>query len=440
MTERESNISDSQSVKTNSNGEHPVNFVEALRKSETKYRTLIKGIPDLILINDPNGTYLDVHVPDNNMLHVPSETFLGKRVADILPAPITEQFTKAFAEALSTNNLQEIGYELQTPDGKEKYFEARIVPSIDGTLTSIVRDITERKINEEALQKSEEKYRKLVEQSQDIIFTVHPDGNIDFLSPSWTNHLGYTIEQATGELFVQFIHPDDVGQCTTALEQIINTKKQLNIEYRVKHIDGSWQWHSTNVVPQIDNKGNVIGMQGIARDITEKKLALEEIERLTYRDHLTGLYNRRFFEENIKIVDTARQLPLSVIMSDLNNLKLVNDTYGHSEGDKLLVEISKVMRDVCRAEDIVARLGGDEFGILFPKTTTEEAEQIMQRIQEECGKKIIGDNLLSASMGVATKIKVEETIVEVIKEAEKKMYLNKAEHKRTASSTVIFEK
>lgn len=119
-----------------------------------------------------------------------------------------------------------------------------------------------------------------------------------------------------------------------------------------------------------DSEGNILGLIGVSRDITKSKQKEEEILYLNYHDVLTGLYNRAFFDEELKRLDTERQLPLSVIIGDINGLKLINDALGHAEGDKLLVAMSKILKNCCRAEDIIARTGGDEFGILLPKTDT----------------------------------------------------------------------
>ena len=108
----------------------------------------------------------------------------------------------------------------------------------------------------------------------------------------------------------------------------------------------------------------------------------KDIKYLSYHDKLTGLKNRRFFEEEITRMDTERNLPISIIMGDVNGLKLINDAFGHSKGDELLQKAAAVMKRTCRKDDLVARWGGDEFVIFLPRTEQEEAEQIVNRIKQ----------------------------------------------------------
>ena len=134
--------------------------------------------------------------------------------------------------------------------------------------------------------------------------------------------------------------------------------------------------------------------------IANKELALqnEEISYISYHDFLTGLYNRIYFEEEKKRLDTPRQLPISIIMGDINGLKLINDGFGHSKGDEVIIEIAQIFKSCCRKEDIVSRIGGDEFGVLLPKTDSQSAQQICNSIYDTCkGYALDGSCLLYTS-------------------------------------------
>ncbi|MEQ8164327.1 MAG: PAS domain S-box protein, partial [Smithellaceae bacterium] len=127
--------------------------------------------------------------------------------------------------------------------------------------------------------KSTEKYRLLIENSHDIIYTLNPQGEFTFVSPSWTSLLGHPVSEVVGKPFQKFVHPDDVAACSFFLRQVIDTnQRQAGVEYRVQHFEGSWRWHTSNGAPLKDESGIVISYQGIARDITARKQAEEALK------------------------------------------------------------------------------------------------------------------------------------------------------------------
>lgn len=156
-----------------------------------------------------------------------------------------------------------------------------------------------------------------------------------------------------------------------------------------------------------------------------------------YKDKLTGLYNRDFFEEELTRLDSKRQLPISIIMGDLGGLKLINDAFGHDMGDKALKKIAEIMKKTFRKEDIISRVGGDEFVILLPKTSEETALSIAQRVKDDCAANPVDFIKISISFGTATKTKEEEDIREVYKRAEDRMYFSKLKESKEAKLSII---
>ena len=163
----------------------------------------------------------------------------------------------------------------------------------------------------------------------------------------------------------------------------------------------------------------------VIRDETIEEQRKEQIRYISQHDYLTELYNRFYFEEQVTRLDTNRQLPLSIIMGDVNGLKLLNDAFSHIEGDKLLIEISKILKKATRQEDILARWGGDEFAILLPQTSLEDSMIVYKRIKDLCSKSLYQTITPSISLGCATKVSDDEYIKDVIKLAEDKMYHEK---------------
>ncbi len=152
-------------------------------------------------------------------------------------------------------------------------------------------------------------------------------------------------------------------------------------------------------------------------------------------DALTGLYNRAYFEEEMARFQSSRQFPTSVVMADVDNLKHVNDRYGHAQGDEFLRRAAQVFKAAFRAEDVVARIGGDEFAALLPSTNNADAEDIVQRVrthQAALNATCVGPRL-SLSLGSATARK-GESLIEALKQADERMYREKAHSLATRSS------
>lgn len=161
------------------------------------------------------------------------------------------------------------------------------------------------------------------------------------------------------------------------------------------------------------------------RDISGKKQSEQMIQYLSFHDKLTGLYNRAFFEKELIRLDTERQLPISIIIADVNGLKLANDAFGHLLGDELLKLAGEVLKKASHQDDIVARWGGDEFAAILTNTDAQAAAEICERIQNECIKAELKPISLSIALGHATKTEGKQDIFDIIKEAETVMYANK---------------
>ncbi|WP_054693093.1 diguanylate cyclase [Syntrophomonas palmitatica] len=177
--------------------------------------------------------------------------------------------------------------------------------------------------------------------------------------------------------------------------------------------------------PVKGSSDEITGMVEITTDITIQQQNQEKIRSLSIYDSLTGVYNRSFFETELKRLDRRDSLPISIIMGDVNGLKLVNDSAGHEAGNEILKCISQYMRKACRPDDIVARWGGDEFVILLPGTGQENTAEICDKIHHYCEESGPGAFQPSISLGSATKIKPEQDIYSVLRQAENNMFMTK---------------
>jgi diguanylate cyclase (GGDEF)-like protein/PAS domain S-box-containing protein len=312
-----------------------------------------------------------------------------------------------------------------TPDGKPLW--------MNGTYT----DITERKKVEEALLASEERFSKAFKTSPyAIAITRLKGGKFIEINDAFLNITGFTREEVFAASTISlnlWVNSENRDWVVATLKKGIEVKDK-EFQFRKKNGEIMTGLFSAQVI-HINNEDLFLSS---ITDITERKKTEEEIIRLSFHDHLTGLYNRRFFEEELKRLDTDRQLPLSFIMGDLNSLKIINDVFGHNQGDELLKEAAEILRTICRSDDILARWGGDEFVILLPKTSISGAEDVVERIKKECRKTRSKKVPVSLSLGVATKEIHDQDIQSIVIDAESNMYKNKLAQKDSLTSSVIF--
>jgi len=239
-----------------------------------------------------------------------------------------------------------------------------------------------------------------------------------------------------GKSFIDFVWPEDREMvASNYVKRLAGDSLPDAYDFRIMGADGSpiWVFMSVAIIQYNGRPATLI----MVTNINERKKAEEQILHLSFHDQLTGLYNRRFFEEELKRLNTRRQLPLSFIMGDINGLKIINDVFGHDEGDKLIKKTAEILKKICRSDDILARWGGDEFVILFPKTPVADSEEIVSRIKKECKKTNIQKIPLSLSLGVSTREAAAQDIQTVVIDAESNMYKNKLDQKQSISSSII---
>jgi diguanylate cyclase (GGDEF)-like protein len=216
-----------------------------------------------------------------------------------------------------------------------------------------------------------------------------------------------------------------------AINQALQKRSLVIVEYPIT-VKNEKKFFEARVLPLLKDQVVVV-----VRNITERKHAEERLKYLSFHDILTGIYNRSYFEEELKRLDTKRQLPLSIIMGDVNGLKTINDTFGHQEGDRLLIDAAAILKKACRKEDIVCRIGGDEFAVLLPKTKKETAIKICSRLRKACETTERAVALIRFALGVATRNGDDQNFDEVFREAENMMYLDKPLYSRSTGFSVI---
>ncbi|MFO7636686.1 MAG: diguanylate cyclase, partial [Clostridia bacterium] len=172
-------------------------------------------------------------------------------------------------------------------------------------------------------------------------------------------------------------------------------------------------------------------------NVYTRNQAEEKVRYQSFHDGLTGLYNRAYLEKEMERLDTERQLPIGIIMADLNGLKLTNDTFGHAAGDEMLKQTAEILKDSCRREDIIARWGGDEFVVFLPQTTEADAKAICQRMDDKSKETDVKNIPLSLALGQAIKNHTSKDLEEILKEAEANMYQHKLAESQRVNRNVL---
>jgi diguanylate cyclase (GGDEF)-like protein/PAS domain S-box-containing protein len=293
-----------------------------------------------------------------------------------------------------------------------------------------IHDITARKKLEAALSEERTLLRTTLISIGDGVISTDNMGRIVFINRMAEFLTGWTQVEAVGkpcEEVFNIINKHTKAKREDIVQKVLQSGEAQEL---VRHTlliskDGIERPVEDSAAPIINENGDTIGVVLVFRDFSEKQQRLEKIEYLSYHDQLTGLYNRRYYQEELKRLDTKRNLPISIIMGDVNGLKLVNDSFGHEKGDELLRKAADAIKKGCRADEIVARLGGDEFVVLLPKTDAVQAEQFVKRINELLKKEKVVNLDVSVSFGCKAKISEHEKMQDIFKAAEDQMYENK---------------
>ncbi len=289
---------------------------------------------------------------------------------------------------------------------------------------------------------SEEKLNSTLQSVGDGVITVDRNGRVDFLNPIAEKLTAWKNEEALGKSFNEvfnIINEYTRSKIESPVDKVFELNKSIELDNHTILIakDGTEIEIEDTASPIRDSEGEVIGAVIIFRDFSDKKEKRDQIEYLSYHDQLSGLYNRRFFEEEIKRLNTKRNLPLSVIFADVNGLKTINDAFGHEQGDELIKKFAQVLRKNCRADDIISRTGGDEFVILLPNTTSEDVQSLTQRIKDNIQEQKVMNINISVSFGWSTKNIEEQSINYLIKNAEDMMYQKKIFESTSKRGAVI---
>lgn len=395
----------------------------ALARSRDYYLSLFDEFPTLIWRSGTDGKLNYFNTTWLRFTGRSLQEEVGDGWSESIHPDDVERWRTAYADAARNRSPFDIECRLRRYDGKYRHILSigRPFNDLDGNFAGYIGscyDVTDRKESETALRLTEFS----LDNSGVCTYWIGSDGSFLNANKAACEKLGYTKDQlmtmkisdidrkldevswgryfdllrAEGRLTVESSHIASDGRCF-AVEVHLNYLKYGDLEYNL----------------------------AFAHDISERRRVEEEIKFLTFRDRLTGLYNRAYFEEELTRLDTDRQLPLSIVIGDVNGLRLINDTLGREAGNQHLTRVAKSIQQACRKEDILARWGGDEFAILLPRTGEKTAHEICHRIVQMCRASSVGPISLSIALGYGTKTDPSQSVHEIMSMAESWMYRQK---------------
>ena len=236
-------------------------------------------------------------------------------------------------------------------------------------------------------------------------------------------------EPASHDAWLSCIHPEDQAMVRQKLaDHLQGLSPYFEVEYRCRDKDGQYKWIQDRGRAHWDAQGQPIRMVGSSTDITDRKQMEEKLIYYSMRDPLTGLYNRAYFQEELRRLNDGRYAPIAVIVCDVDGLKLYNDSFGHLLGDKLIKKAAELLAKTFRAGDVVARIGGDEFVVLLPHVARETVERAINRLQASIAESNTQTDefLLSMSIGMSISQDGQVNLTRLFREADSNMYREKS--------------
>src|SRR5205807_6398573 len=384
-----------------------------LRAADERFRLLVEGARDFISYRFrlvPDQAFEHVSDGTLSILGVPPHRFLDN--SDVWDELIHPDDRDKAGQALDP--AKAVVMRWRRADGEYVYLEHRRMGVYDeaGELVAVeglAHDVTEATLAREELEARERRFTSLVQNVSDLIIVVDPHGEMQYASPSLARLLGYPEEEWELGMHGERIHPDDIARLRAAFVHAQPPGPNTPVTTaRTLHKDGTWRWLEYSVTDLLDDP-SVHGYCVVARDVTERKTAEQQLVHQALHDALTGLPNRALFLDRLGLALSRleRRTGLAaVFFLDLDYFKVVNDSLGHSAGDQVLIAVADRLQQSLRDGDTAARLGGDEFAVLCDDLVDEgEALQIAERLGDAIAArpvKLAGrDLVVTVSIGVA---------------------------------------
>ncbi len=396
------------------------------------------------LIYDPDsGHIVDANPSACRFYGYTKDELCSMMVQDInmlSPDKLREKFK---SELKGQNFFSAVPYRLK--NGEIRLLDIYSCPISDENrplIYSIIFDATDREIYRRALLKEKELLKTTLQSIGDGVVTTDKCGKITSLNNVAQELTGWNNCSALGRSFtdVFILKNEETGETVeNPIQKVLDTGRIIGLANHTELVrpDGHAIPIADSAAPITTEEGQTAGVVMVFRDVSDEKKHNRQIEYLSYHDSLTGLYNRYYIERILNKLDTPENLPISVIMGDVNGLKIANDVFGHNAGDIMLQSASRLLEKNCGDHDLIARWGGDEFMAFLPRTNSETAEEIIRNIKKTHISINESGLFLSLSLGCASKESMKSDIQSVMREAEEYMYHQKLLDSQSYRNSII---
>lgn len=402
-------------------------IIRQLQENEEKYRLIVKYAPIGFLHFDAKGI---ITACNDNLIQIIGSTHDALIGLDLLKLT-DEKIVRAVKGALGGYLSDYQGEYSSVTADKVTPVRVLFAPLIDDDKRvtggiGLIEDITESRKKEEALSESEKKYRDILESIEDGYYDVDLNGKIIACNRAAARMLGYSVTELIGSDYGKVCM--DSSMAFNVFHEAFKTgQPQFSVTIEMRRKDNKVVYAELSLSLTRDKSGNIVGFRGLGRDITERIALEQKLKYLSFHDQLTGICNRLYFENELERLTGSRDYPISVIVIDVDDLKLTNDSRGHDMGDELLKACAFVVKSSLRSSDVLARIGGDEFAVLLPTSDRETGQNIVDRITKniEAYNRENSNLKLSISIGIAIADENSSSLRETLKEADNLMYRNK---------------
>ncbi|MED3574603.1 PAS domain S-box protein [Cytobacillus praedii] len=416
-------------------------YWDSLLESKQRYRSLYEFNVDAIFSINRNGQIIKGNAAVKDVTGYDANCLIDSTFISLVAVEHINATMDSFNRAVEGKN-QHLNIAITNKSGNRVEVIAKFTPTIvNGDVVGIywiLKDITEQLTILKMYQESEQRFRIIAENSQDLITMLDEKGKIIYVSPSYKTVLGFNKEEYIGKYFFHNIHLEHKDKMWESVLQSIKNEKSWKLQVLNKHKTKGWIWCELSGTPVFDNQSQFIHMVCVTRDIHLQKEYELKLKHIAFHDSLTNLPNRRLFKEkltHILIESKKNKRGFAVFIMDIDHFKSINDEMGHDIGDEVLIEFGKRVSKCLQDDEIVARLGGDEFTVLLPNKQSEyEAASFAKQIQKSMDEPWIINNIklkITTSIGIAIVADEYATESGILKTADIALY----EAKRAGRNT-----